>query len=682
MPMLNNTDHSNLEIGRSTVATLVLLSLCPHLIAEDESDRRSQGLQESEIDEVRVVGRRSQQIGYAAAASEGQVGGEDLSIRPLLQVAELMEAVPGMVAVQHSGSGKANQYFMRGFNLDHGTDFTNYIDDTPINLRSHGHGQGYLDVNGLIPETIERIEYRKGTYRADTGDFSMAGSSRMITIDRFDRPFFTIEAGDDNWQRLAAGGTRKLAEGTFTAVAQYKMFDGPWQRNENLHHHSLWAKYNTETPAGTLTLSLSGYKATWDPTEQIPELAIGTPLCRDEFCAIDTTATGETDRWIATGQLLGQDWRATLYAQAYDWRMSSDPTFAEQINQFDKRTVFGGRLERDYILGETLDALIGFEFRYDDVSRIGVEFYDQGHFVADNGDNEIEEGSVAAYGELVWQPIDKLRMMAGLRADYYNFDVTARNDISAEGSESDNRISPKLSVAYGLTDNIEAYANWGFGFHSNDARGVVDDVNPVSGLVRGEGYEAGVRYQREFFNISLTRWYLDIASELSFVGDSNSVEPKGGSHRHGWEVVGFWQPVTWLAIDAVYAVSEARFDDPAAEGGKYVDGSVEDSGQIGLTIKYGDWDVSSRLRYLGEYALVPDNSRRASELTTLNFRIARSFRRLTLYGELINATDEDGKDIVYFYEHALPELSALSDEGFYSRQSQPRTYRLGIRYKF
>ncbi|MGD8810710.1 MAG: Plug domain-containing protein, partial [Gammaproteobacteria bacterium] len=162
------------------------------------------------MEEVIVFGRSTALIGAADAASEGSVGGADLLVRPMLRVAEVLEAVPGMIAVQHSGSGKANQYFLRGFNLDHGTDFTTLVDGVPWNLRSHGHGQGYLDVNGLLPQTIERIDYRKGTYRADIGDFAMAASSFITTIDRLDAPFVDLQAGDYGWARFSAGGSREI----------------------------------------------------------------------------------------------------------------------------------------------------------------------------------------------------------------------------------------------------------------------------------------------------------------------------------------------------------------------------------------------------------------------------------------------------------------------------------------
>lgn len=189
-------------LARILAGTAMALTAIPARAEDAPADGADSG-----SSELVVFGRGEAKIGTAHAASEGSVGGSDLLVRPLLRVAELLEAVPGMVAAQHSGSGKANQYFLRGFNLDHGTDFTTYIDGVQMNLRSHGHGQGYLDLNGLIPEIVAREDFRKGPYRADGGDFALAGAAYMTTIDGFDRPWISIEGGSYKSGRLAAGGT-------------------------------------------------------------------------------------------------------------------------------------------------------------------------------------------------------------------------------------------------------------------------------------------------------------------------------------------------------------------------------------------------------------------------------------------------------------------------------------------
>ena len=491
------------------------------------------------LEEVVVFARGEKLIGIAAAASEGAVGGADLSVRPLLRVAELLEAVPGLIAAQHSGSGKANQYFLRGFNLDHGTDFTTYLDGVPLNLRSHGHGQGYLDVNGLIPEIVERIDYRKGPYRADLGDFALAGAALMTTIDRVDRPFVAIESGQYGWKRVAGGTNLDVGPGELMLVGQWKGYDGPWELPEDLKHFSGYGKYSQTTGLGELKVSLSAYNATWHPTEQIPERAIGTPICANEYCALDTTATGETTRYIATARLVGEGWQATVYSQFYDWNMYSDSTYDFQIRQWDRRFTHGGRFEKQVELAEKLQLNFGGEGRYDDASKVEVDHTEARNFIEPIAAHKIAEGSLAGFAEATYSPIEDLRLTAGLRADWYSFKATALDPQFLSGSKDDSLVSPKLGLAYKLNPAIEFYANWGRGFHSNDARGVTASDPPVPGLIVGIGKEAGARFQSGNFNVTATYWWLDVDSELKFVGDSNSVEPGPASRRRGYELVGF-----------------------------------------------------------------------------------------------------------------------------------------------
>ena len=646
---------------------------------------------QDQLEEIVVFGRNLELLGTADAASEGTVGGADLLVRPMLRVAELLEAVPGMVAVQHSGSGKANQYFLRGFNLDHGTDFTTYVDGVPWNLRSHGHGQGYLDVNGLMPETVERIDYRKGPYRADTGDFSMVGASFITTIDRLEAPFVGFEAGENGWLRLAAGGTKELdGDALLTGLIEQKSYDGPWALPEGLAHTALWGKYSRPTEFGAMALTVSGYDGNWHPTEQIPERAIGTSVCPDPFCALDDTAGGNTQRWIVSASLDSDKWQASAYLQYYDWWMQSNPTYDFQINQFDRRWTTGGRYDRTLVEQNKITVNVGGEFRYDDIGNVGVDEFDAGQYVQNIARNSIEETSLGVFVEANWQPTDKLRFLGGLRGDVYDFSVAAKSATSAAGAESDTLASPKVGVAYAINRDVELYGNWGRGFHSNDARGVVNTTDPVPALAQGTGYEAGARFELGVLKLTTAYWWLDLDSELIFVGDSNSVEPKGSSERRGYEVTAFWRPVEWLGIDAVYTGSRARYvDNP---DGPYVEGSVEHAGQLGVSATKGDWEASLRIRYLGEYALTPDNAHRAKAETSVNLRGAYTVGRATVYADLLNALDEDGKDIVYWYEAYVPGLdppgasSADIDCSVtncrVSRAEEPRTLRVGIKFQF
>jgi outer membrane receptor protein involved in Fe transport len=650
-----------------------------------------QGQPDDGLEEIVVFGRSLELVGTAEAASEGTVAGADLLVRPMLRVAELLEAVPGMVAVQHSGSGKANQYFLRGFNLDHGTDFTTYVDGMPLNLRSHGHGQGYLDINGLLPETVDRIDYRKGPYRADTGDFAMAGASFITTVDRLDAPFTALESGDEGWFRLAGGGTVDLDDGaTLTGLMQRQHYDGPWELKEGLEHTSVWGKYRRPMGFGTLAVTFSGYDGNWHPTEQIPERAIGTAVCEDAFCVLDPTADGNTERWIGGVQLDGDVWRASVYAQHYDWFMQSNPTYDFQINQFDERWTTGGRYEHIVHDSDKVAVTVGGEFRYDDIGDVGLDEFDAGELVANISHNAVEETSLGAFIEASFAATDRLRFLTGLRADYYDFEATAKSPGSFEGSASDSGASPKVGVAYSLTDNVELYGNWGEGFHSNDARGVVNPIDPVAGLASGTGYEAGARFELGAVKLTSAYWWLNLDSELIFVGDSNSVEPRGGSRREGYELTAFWQPADWLGLDAVYTGSRARYvDNP---DGLRIEGSVEHAGQIGISAVKDKWEASLRVRYLGEYALIPDNSQRAEAQTSIGVRGAYTFGKATLYAELLNLLDEDGKDIVYWYEAYVDGLDppGLTSEDIdcavtncrMSRAEEPRTLRVGLKFEF
>lgn len=633
------------------------------------------------LEEVVVFARGEQQIGKASAASEGAVGGADLSVRPLLRVAELLEVVPGMIAVQHSGSGKANQYFLRGFNLDHGTDFSNYIDDVPMNMRTHGHGQGYLDVNGLIPEVIDRIDYRKGAYRADTGDFAMAGAAYMSTVSSLDS-FIAAESGKYDWQRLAGGASTEIGAGELVAVGEWKSYDGPWELAEDLRHQSGWAKYSLPLEGARLEVSLSGYHAEWRPTEQIPERAIGTDVCENAFCSLDPTAVGETLRWIAAVRLIGDDWRATAYGQYYDWHMLSNATYDYQINQFDRRWIGGGRFEHGFELNEQLSLTAGIEARHDDIGNVGLQHTEAGEVIETISRHSVRESSTGVYTEATWKPLDELRLTGGLRGDYYDFDVKARIDGVDAGSKSDSAVSPKLGAAYAVSDRVELYGNWGRGFHSNDARGVVNTQTPVRGLSRGTGHEVGARFELGPVRLTTTYWWLELDSELKFVGDSNSVEPGAATRRRGYEIVGFWRPIEWLALDAVWTGSRARYVN--SPDGEFVTGAVENAGELGVSMVHDRWEASLRVRHLGEYPLLEDNSLRADADTSVNLRGAWKSDHFTVYAELLNALDEDGKDIVYYYGANVAGLDPPGEQvdGRVSRIEEPRTVRFGVKYNF
>lgn len=635
-----------------------------------------------------VFGRGEAKLGVVQAASEGSIGGADLLVRPLLRVAELLEAVPGMIAAQHSGSGKANQYFLRGFNLDHGSDFSTFIDGVQMNLRTHGHGQGYLDLNGLIPEIIAREDFRKGPYRADGGDFALAGAAYMTSIDDFDRPWAAIEGGSFGSRRIAAGGTiHDLGVGDLTLVAQAKAYNGPWEEPEHLRHYIGFVKYRMPVGSGDMEATIHGYRATWQPTEQIPERIIGSSLCADQFCSPDPSARGETTRIIGNIAIDQSGWRANAYAQFYDWTMYSNPTYAEadgtsaQIQQFDRRWIAGLAAEKRWELAPLLRLTVGTENRYDHVGNVGVNRTADSAFLASLGRYHVEELSAALYGEVSWKPAPGLRLIGGLRGDYYHYEVRGKDEVATslgEGAGKDGILSPKASVAYQVTPHLELYANWGRGFHSNDVRGAVNVDTSVPVLVRGTGKELGGRVQFSGLTLTATYWWLNVGSELRFVGDSNAVEPSGASKRHGYEFVAFWHPLSWLALDGNYTASHARYDN-----GDHIPNAFENAASAGAAIVLAPWEASVRVRHLGPYPLIEDNGIRDKGSTVLNVRAAWKGKRIELYGEVLNVLDSGDKDIAYYYESYIPAFDAAGPvEGRVSRVVEPRTLRIGAKINF
>ncbi|MFZ5558634.1 MAG: TonB-dependent receptor [Pseudomonadota bacterium] len=666
-----------IRFAAAPVLALVAASAQSGTIAAELAERRIDN-------QIVVFGRGEAKIGTAHAPSEGSIGGADLLLRPLLSVAELLEAVPGMVAAQHSGSGKANQYFLRGFNLDHGSDFTTYIDSVQMNFRTHGHGQGYLDLNGLIPEIIEREDFRKGPYRADGGDMALAGAAYMTTIDRYDRPWVLAEGGSYGWRRLAAGGTSRAGNGDLTLVAQAKTYDGPWQEPERLRHYTGFAKYALPAGAGTVEATLQGYRATWHPTEQIPERIIGSAYCADVFCSPDASARGETTRLVGNVLVDQGSWRANAYAQFYDWSMSSNPTYAEadgtsaQIQQFDRRWVFGLAAQRRWHVAPALVLILGTENRHDAIGNVGVERTAQPAPFGSLGRYRVSEFSSALYGEASWTPLPGWRLMSGLRGDHYRYSVRARDEAAAAlgtGSGAASILSPKAAIAYAVTPQFELYANWGRGFHSNDVRGAVHRDTPVPVLVRGTGKELGTRLQVSGLTFTATYWWLNVDSELRFVGDSNAVEPSGASRRRGYEIVAFWRPLPCLALDGNYTASHARYDN-----GDHIPNAFENAASAGATLVLDPWAASVRVRHLGPSPLVEDNSVRDRGSTVVNVRAGWKGERVELYGEVLNVFDSRDKDMAYSYESYIPAFDASGPiDGRLSRVVEPRTVRVGAK---
>lgn len=640
-------------------------------------------------EDIVVYGRSLPQIGTAIAGSQGVVGYRDFEDKPLSRVGELVENVPGVIATQHSGTGKANQYFLRGFNLDHGTDVAAFVDGVPVNLRTHGHGQGYLDLNFLIPELVERIDYRKGPYFADTGDFSAAGTIRFKTVDRLAQPFVEGTAGSYGYYRALAAGSAALGGGNLLLAVDGTLSNGPWTLDEDLEKINALAKFST----GAWGLSLTAYHATWNATDQVPERAIASGLIGRRG-AIDPTLGGRTTRLglTANGRFGRSD--VNLYAVYYDFRLTSnftyflnDPVNGDQFQQRDRRAVFGGSF-RTMLREGPVSLSAGGEARWDHIARIGLYAAAGRLATTPVRTDKVDEYSGGLYLEATAQPTDRLRLTLGLRGDLYGYDVTAVTLPANSGTGSDAIFSPKAALAWRASNAFELYANYGEAFHSNDVRGATISVDPLTGesagrvqaLVKARGAELGVRYERPRVTASLVGFWLDLASELVFVGDGGSTEPNDATRRFGAEASLFWRPGDWLTIDAAVAFTRARFRNVGPAENR-IPGSVDEVVSAGAAVAFGSGlSGSLRVRHFGTAPLIEDGSVRSRPTTLVNLGLYYAAGPLKLGVDVLNLFDARAADISYFYASRLPGEPAEGVEDRHIHPVEPRQVRVSLRY--
>ncbi len=644
------------------------------------------------VEEVVVYGRSQEVIGTADQASEGVVAFDDIRLPPLLRIGELAEAVPGMVATQHSGTGKANQYFLRGFNLDHGTDFSAFVDGVPVNMRTHGHGQGYLDLNFIIPELVAITSYRKGPYTARAGDFSSAGSVEFELYDVLPESILNVTAGEYGYNRGVFAASTGVGDAIATVALDHTGYSGPWNLDEDLSQTRFHANLAGTLGEANAAVSLLGYLGEWNSSDQIPLRATGSGLI-DDRGFIDPFLGGHTDRFGLTGELSRDQWKATAYVVDYDFSMFSnfsylleDPTNGDQFEQVDKRRIYGMRFDR---FG---DAPIAFNWggdvRYDDISEVGLHQTVDRQRIDTVRTDSVDQFSASAYGELKFRPLQNLRASVGVRADYLSWDVNAVRPENS-GSGNDTLVSPKLNLAYRLGETAELYANWGRGFHSNDVRGNTISVDPVTGgpadpvdpLAESDGGELGFRIERgDRFNATLTGFWINLDSELLFVGDAGGTEVNGATERSGIEFSTFLQATDWLAVNFSYTVTDSKFEEDQG-GGREIPGAIESSASLGLNAA---WDnglfVSARARYLGEAPLIEDDSARSPSSFLVNVGGGYRFGNLSLRLDVFNLFDSDDYDIAYFYASRLPGESATGVEDIHFRPLEPRSVRTSVTY--
>lgn len=678
----------------------VMTTLCCMAIAVAA---RAQPADEAQLPAVTVRAHYDNAVGTSDAASQGSVRRELLDSRPALRPAELLEFVPGVIVTQHSGDGKANQYFLRGFNLDHGTDFATSVDGMPVNMPTHAHGQGYTDLNFMIPELVERIDYRKGPYYSRTGDFGSAGAADIHYLRALPRPLGELTLGERGYRRVLLGGSKRTQGGiTVLAALEGLGNDGPWVLPQNHRKVNGVLRLSEGTPKRGWQLSVMGFDANWDASDQVPRRAVESGLI-PRYGTIDRTSGGETSRFSLSGRWQQRDAEggvvASAYAMRYRLALFSNFTYAlerpeqgDQFEQNDRRIVYGAALARDWqhrLAGREAQTEVGLQWRHD---RITVGLFDtqarERSFTV--REDRVRQSAFGLYGEntVTWSPW--LRSVAGLRVDHHLFRVSSSLDANS-GRAQDTQVSPKLSLIFGPWARTEMFVNAGRGFHSNDARGTTarqdprsgEPVDTVPGLVASRGFELGLRTEAlPGLQSSLALWRLDSRSELVYVGDAGTTEPNRPSTRNGVEWNNRWIPRPWLLVDADLAWTHARFKGAAAEGNR-IPGAAERVGSVAVTLReLAGWSASLQWRYLGPRPLIEDNSERARSTLLTNLRITRAFGpRLQLGIDVFNLLDRRVNDIEYFYESRLPgEAAAVADR--HVHPAEPRTVRVSLQARF
>ena len=669
-------------------------------------------------EQVTVTTRADDMTGIATSASEGATGYEDLEKRPILRPGEIVETVPGAIATQHSGGGKANQYFLRGFNLDHGTDLSLAVEGMPVNLPTHGHGQGYADLNFLIPEVIDTVQFRKGTYFANVGDFSAAGSADVRLRSGLPKAEVRVGLGGFGFQRGLLMGSSSAAGGELLGAIDYNHSDGPWEKPDDFTKLNGLLRYSRSSERSLWSLTAMGYDGDWQSTDQIPLRAAGktVPL----FGFVDPSPNGDSSRYSLSAEYHRHSGSALTslgtYLIRYDLNLVSNFTYCldygtaeecgvddDSFKQTDERFVYGLQLDqsRPSSWGDrTLLWRYGLEGHYHDI--------DNGLTRAVRGDPRpggliasynVGEMMLGLYGDVEIQWSEKIRMLAGIRGDYYDADVETELQENT-GQRDDSIISPKLSFVLGPWSRTELYLNWGQGFHSNDARGWVATIDPITlepvepadPLVRAQGADIGVRTTFiRGLQSTLTFFRLDLDSELVFLGDAATTEPGPASQRTGLEFVNFYRLQDWISLELDLTLTESEFTDVPADA-REIPGSVGRTVQFGLNLgRTEGWFGTLRWRYFGDIPLTEDGTVRGRSSSLINGRIGYGFGNgLRLVLEGFNLLDREDPDIQYFYTSRLPaELSPTGEtepvggiEDVHFHPMESRSVRVWLEYGF
>ena len=647
---------------------------------------------------------RDNLVGVATAASVGAITAEQLDARPIMRPGEVLEAVPGFITSQHSGEGKANQYYLRGFNLDHGSDFATTVAGVPMNESSGAHAHGYSDVNLLIPELVSGVQYTKGPYFAEHGDFSAAGSANISYVNVLDRPLLSVSSGGQGWARVFGAVSPQVGAGNVLMALETSTNDGPWDLPDDMRKVNAVVRYSQGDLQNGFSITGMGYSADWKSTDQIPLRAVDAGNL-SRFGNIDPTDAGRTSRYSVAFDGLRSGGTGSTRLTAYTLQgglnlfqnftyFLEHPVDGDQVEQEGRRWVSGARLVHRRLgraLDRPIESAVGASVRNDAVGTVGLYNTVARRRTNTIRNDRVDQTTVGLFGqtEIEWTRV--FRTTLGVRGDFYSYTVDAVRDLNS-GAGTSGLLSPKLTAVLGPWQGTELYLNYGQGFHSNDPRAATTVVDPVTGervasedpLVPARGGEIGLRtVALPGLQSTVALWYLAFDSELIFVGDAGIAEASRPSRRLGVEWTNYLRLASWLTGELDLSLSRARFSD-FDSAGDFIPGALDRVIGGALTVTPARRVFGSvRLRHFGPRPLIEDNSVQSAATTILNGEIGvRINERFNVVLDAFNLLDSDVSDIDYFYTSRLPGEPADGVEGIHFHPSIPRTARVMLNVDF
>ena len=584
-----------------------------------------------ELQEVTVTASRLSLIGTATTASQGVVVNDEIALTPAYRPGQLLETVPGLEVTLHSGEGKANQYLMRGYNLDHGTDLATFVDGMPINEPTHAHGQGYTDLNFMIPALATNIAYTKGTYYADEGDFASVGSVHLSYLDSIDSQA-AASSGTFGFEHFFTAGSAAAGRGQVLGALELQHYDGPWINPDDQRKINAVLRYSEGNGHDGYSVTGMFYHDLWNSATDQPARAISGGLI-SRFGSLDPSDGGQAQRvslslqyhrTIADGQMSASIYvignHLTLWNDFTHFLV--DPENGDQEAQHEDRKTVGAAISyarAASLAGFENELLAGVTTRNDsnDVSRLPTR--DRALIPATDDPLNFSESdsvrltSIAAYVQATTRWTDWFRTVLGAREDFMYGSDSGTNT----GTASTALLQPKASLIFRPAGSTELYLSAGRGFHSNDLRGVTHaQATGESGvplIASQTGAEIGIR-QQFLRKISLTVavYTLHAQSETTYDPDAGIDIVGPASQRRGLEVNLTYQALRWLEFYGSYSINHARFDTPYNDGtghvGYFLPNAPFATGSFNAYVKnLGSWSGGLEYRYLGAFPLSADN---------------------------------------------------------------------------